>query len=212
MVWSAGLGIPTRTLRGMPDEFIDGMVKRALCSVMIFAKAGKIAGRSVDQERGQLRPNENTVHILVTLNAQMDPLTGAAVQRSPRNLGDQEARPEKRRHNSSCRHNLPGQEPPIEYQDLSAFLYRRMANTYRRRRSISASPMGLAIRFSRSISNGDEQALAVGSGALDGKGNWRPLATGEFLLGYPTRRRRPQTPQCLLIQPQRHFHGLSQAA
>jgi Dyp-type peroxidase family len=27
--------------------------------------------------------------------------------------------------------------------------------------------------------------LAVGSGALDGKGNWRPLATGEFLLGYP---------------------------
>jgi len=44
--------------------------------------------------------------------------------------------------------------------------------------------MGLAIRFRGSISNGDEQALAVGSGALDGKGNWRPLATGEFLLGY----------------------------
>jgi Dyp-type peroxidase family len=25
----------------------------------------------------------------------------------------------------------------------------------------------------------------VGNGAVDGKGNWRPLATGEFLLGYP---------------------------
>ena len=26
---------------------------------------------------------------------------------------------------------------------------------------------------------------AHGNGAVDGAGNWRPLATGEFLLGYP---------------------------
>ncbi len=30
-----------------------------------------------------------------------------------------------------------------------------------------------------------EQVFQVGNGAFDGEGNWRPLATGEFLLGYP---------------------------
>jgi len=63
----------------MPDEFIDGMVNAPLCSVMIFARLERSLGRSVDQERDSYGPNENTVHILVTLNAQMDPLTGAAV-------------------------------------------------------------------------------------------------------------------------------------
>ena len=30
-----------------------------------------------------------------------------------------------------------------------------------------------------------ERARSQGNGAVDGTGNWRPLATGEFLLGYP---------------------------
>ena len=30
-----------------------------------------------------------------------------------------------------------------------------------------------------------EKSEAHGNGAVDGAGNWRPLATGEFLLGYP---------------------------
>jgi Dyp-type peroxidase family len=30
-----------------------------------------------------------------------------------------------------------------------------------------------------------EQVVAVGQGAVDGAGKWRPLATGEFVLGYP---------------------------
>ncbi len=31
----------------------------------------------------------------------------------------------------------------------------------------------------------EEQLEATGNGAVDGEGKWRPLATGEFLLGYP---------------------------
>jgi Dyp-type peroxidase family len=31
----------------------------------------------------------------------------------------------------------------------------------------------------------DEKAAVTGNGAVDGSGKWRPLATGEFLLGYP---------------------------
>ena len=30
-----------------------------------------------------------------------------------------------------------------------------------------------------------EMSEARGNGAVDGAGNWRPLATGELLLGYP---------------------------
>ena len=39
--------------------------------------------------------------------------------------------------------------------------------------------------FDGQYPNQYEQTIARGSGALDGEGNWRPLATGEFLLGYP---------------------------
>ena len=73
------LGIPTRTLRGMPDEFIDGMVKRAPMLGDDFRKGWKDRWDEVWIKSGDsYGPNENTVHILVTLNAQMDPLTGAA--------------------------------------------------------------------------------------------------------------------------------------
>ena len=54
------------------------------------------------------------------------------------------------------------------------------------RRSISASPTGSAIRSSRAnMPKHEEQARSVGYGATDGDGNWRPLAAGEFLLGWP---------------------------
>ena len=48
--------------------------------------------------------------------------------------------------------------------------------------------------FEGQYPNGYERAFKEGNGALDGKGNWRPLATGEFLLGYPDARMRSGLP------------------
>ena len=74
------LEIPTRTLRGMPDEFIDGMIKRAPMLGDHFDKNWEKHWDEVWTKSGpDFGPNPNTVHILVTLNAQMDDRTGAAV-------------------------------------------------------------------------------------------------------------------------------------
>ena len=39
--------------------------------------------------------------------------------------------------------------------------------------------------FQGQYAKGEEQARSVGYGATDGAGNWRPMAAGEFLLGWP---------------------------
>ena len=39
--------------------------------------------------------------------------------------------------------------------------------------------------FEGQYAAGEEQARSIGFGATDGAGNWRPLAAGEFLLGWP---------------------------
>jgi hypothetical protein len=67
------LEIPVRTLRGMPDEFIDGMIKRAAMLGDNFHKDWEKSWDEVWTKSGTAYgPNENTVHFLVTLNAQMD--------------------------------------------------------------------------------------------------------------------------------------------
>ena len=67
------LGVPTRTLRGMPDEFIDGMMARAAMLGDDFdgrdpAKAWDEVWTAVRNARAI---DPDAVHILVTLNAQM---------------------------------------------------------------------------------------------------------------------------------------------
>ncbi len=132
-------------------------------------------------------PNPNTVHILVTLNAQMDPLTGAAVPA----LDDKTLEIEKIAQKNGgitllTGHNPPGQEPPRTYQDLSAILAQENGKYIPTPKEHFGFADGISDPvFEGQYPNADEQAFAVGSGALDGKGNWRPLATGEFLLGYP---------------------------
>jgi hypothetical protein len=68
------LGIPTRTLRGMPDEFIDGMMERAPMLGDDFS--GPDWKQSWDEvwtaAKGVRSADPNTVHILITLNAQMN--------------------------------------------------------------------------------------------------------------------------------------------
>ena len=84
-------------------------------------------------------------------------------------------------------HNLPGHRPKQDFQELSALLKHNADGT--------ATPLpkehfGFTDAIGDPVFDGQypeayEQTIATGYGALSGDGKWRPLATGEFLLGYP---------------------------
>jgi Dyp-type peroxidase family len=181
------LGIPTRTLRGMPDEFIDGMIARAPMLGDDFT--GPDWMNSWDPvwtavKKGVLLSNPDTVHILITLNARMNP-DGTAVAALATKTQAIEA---------LCQ-SIPGvrilpghgparQQPPAQYQELSAILYRKQDGTFG---PLPKEHFGYTDALGDPVFEGDgsDKAQVDGNGAVDGAGNWRPLATGEFLLGYP---------------------------
>jgi deferrochelatase/peroxidase EfeB len=182
------LGIPIRTLRGMPDEFIDGMAGRAAMLGDDFSGPDwKDSWDEVWISSGHDNgTHPETVHLLITLNAQMNP-DGSAVAALEAKTREIEF---LRLKTGGVRllpgHNRKGQ-PRQKFQDLSAILERDSDG------AVTASPkehfgftdaIGDPI-FEGQYPNGYERAFKEGNGALDGKGNWRPLATGEFLLGYP---------------------------
>ena len=180
------LGIPIRTLRGMPDEFIDGMAARAPMLGDDFA--GSMPWDEVwsKSARGGIGPNENRVHILVMLNAQMTPLTGGAVPALNTMTRDIETLAQKNGGVTLLTgHNQPGQEMR-RYQELTAILTRKDGQY----EPTPKEHFGFTDALGDPVFEGQypdehEQTVATGNGALDGHGNWRPLATGEFLLGYP---------------------------
>lgn len=183
------LGIPIRTLRGMPDEFIDGMIKRAPMLGDDFHKDWKDRWDEVWTKSGVgYGPNENTVHILITLNAQMDSDTGKVVPA----LASVTSQINDLARNSGgvtllTGHNPPGHGVTREYQDLSLIIKQHEDGKYV---PIPKEHFGFTDGigdpvFEGQYSGEDEPTKVKGNGALDGKGNWRPLATGEFLLGYP---------------------------
>ena len=182
------LGLPTRTLRGMPDEFIDGMAGRAAMLGDDFSGENwKNAWDEVWINSGLNNgTHPDTVHILIMLNAQMNPdgSTVAALEQKATEIEILRLKTGGVRPLSG--HNPKGQvrQP---FQALSAILNRQADGP------VTPSPkehfgftdgIGDPI-FEGQYPNGYEQAYKEGNGALDGKGNWRPLATGEFLLGYP---------------------------
>src|SRR5580658_7296568 len=67
------LGVPIRTLRGMPDEFIEGMMNRAPMLGDDFN--GRDPNQAWDEvwtaPKAPRTVDPNTIHILITLNAQM---------------------------------------------------------------------------------------------------------------------------------------------
>jgi len=182
------LKIPTRTLRGMPDEFIDGMMERAPMLGDDFSGDGwkKSWDRVWTAVTTHRAVDPNTVHMLITLNAQMNP-DGSPVK---------ELDAKTRAIEALCQSTggvriLPGHNPSgqARYQELTAI--------------IVPGPDGKPVpcpneHFGYTDALGDpvfegeypgdfEKSEAHGNGAVDGAvpGNWRPLATGEFLLGYP---------------------------
>jgi deferrochelatase/peroxidase EfeB len=181
------LGIPTRTLRGMPDEFIDGMMKRAPMLGDDFSPNRKENWDEVwTAAKGAPLTDRKTIHILITLNAQMNadgtPVAALdaktrAIEQLCQTIGGVEI---------LSGHNRPGQ-PSVPYQELSAIMLRQPDG------KVVPSPkehFGYNDAIGDPVFEGEfpgraERAASGGNGAFDGAGTWRPLATGEFLLGYP---------------------------
>jgi Dyp-type peroxidase family len=169
------LQVPIRTLRGMPDEFIDGMSARA----PILGDDTKENPLSAWDPVWDVNNKCRDVHILVTLNAQMQDdgtpvpelaATCAEVKQICAELGGV--------------HLLSGHKgPDLEWQYLEALRDSKGLPCPKEHFGYTdgiSDPV-----FQGQYAKGEEQKRSVGFGATDGAGNWRPLATGEFLLGWP---------------------------
>ncbi|HEY4846699.1 MAG TPA: hypothetical protein VIH87_02620 [Methylocella sp.] len=183
------LGIPTRTLRGMPDEFIDGMTARAPMLGDDFT--GPLWKKSWDEvwiNSGQDHgTHPDTVHFLITLNAQMNPDGSAVPALEEKTQQIKELVQEPGGVRLLTGHNRPGHHRKRDFQELSALLKHNSDGTATPRPKEHfgfTDALGDPV-FDGQYPNDYEKVFQVGNGAFDGNGNWRPLATGEFLLGYP---------------------------
>lgn len=175
----AALGVSTRTLREMPDPFIDGMAARARMLGDDFAGGGWRAKWDEVWQPSHPDPacDPKKPHILVTLNAR-------AGARGAMEAVTQEIEAVARECGVTVLpgHNRPG-AAPARYQDMAALLTKegkpKPTEHFGFVDGIS-DPV-----FEGQYTFGDEALEAAGNGAVDGEGHWRPLATGEFLLGYP---------------------------
>lgn len=170
------LEVPTRTLRGMPDEFIDGMEKRA----PMLGDAPFLAARDPIWKTAH---GETQVHLLVSMNAEMD-AAGAPVP---------ELESETRWLRGLCAASeggvvlLTGVSPDNpDFQAMSAVL----AETDGKLSPTNQEHFGLSDGFGDPVFEGQlgpaaEKIKAIGGGKLNPDQTWAPLATGEFLLGYP---------------------------
>lgn len=170
------LGVPTRTLRGMPDDFIDGMEARAaLLGDDPFLDKRDAVWRN---SRGDKR-----VHILLTLYAQQNP-DGTACPELDAETDAIVALCRKLRGGVTL---LDGVGPNnAKWQDLSAVM-RQDGDRYW---PTNKEHFGLSDGFGDPVFSGQfsgeaERVRVAGGGKLMADGSWQPLATGEFLLGYP---------------------------
>jgi deferrochelatase/peroxidase EfeB len=170
------LQVPTRTLRGMPDEFIDGMEQRAaLLGDDPFLDSRDPIWKN---SRGDTR-----VHIMVSMNAEMEP-DGTPVAQ----LEDETAKLLKLCDESEggvvlLTGNGPDDAP---YQAMSAILREdggRMWPSNKEHFQLSDG-FGDPV-FDGQMSGEAERLRVIGGGKILPDQSWAPIATGEFLLGYP---------------------------
>jgi deferrochelatase/peroxidase EfeB len=169
------LDVPTRTLREMPDEFMDGMEKRAsiLGDDPFLAKRDAVWRNSKGDKR---------VHILVSMNAEMNPdgTPSAELEKETRWL------------EALCAESeggvvlLAGTGPDgALYQEMSSVLRDNdgvMAETNKEHFGLSDG-FGDPV-FEGQLSGEAERLRVIGGGKILPDLSWAPLATGEFLLGY----------------------------
>jgi len=170
------LGVPTRTLRAMPDEFLDGMEKRAA----ILGDDRFLGTRDAIWRNSN---GENRVHILVSLNGEMNP-DGSPIA---------ELEEETRALRGLCEASEGGVillsghgADQADYQDLSAILRRDVTGLWPTNKEHFHISDGFGDPvFEGKFSGEAERLRVVGGGKLQPDQSWAPLATGEFLLGHP---------------------------
>lgn len=192
------LGVPRRTLAKMPTAFIDGMAARAriLGDPTVIEKVveadptvGKdptFANLEVERPDGwdPIWVGEKRVHIMVGLNGQMDATTGKPVQ---------ELEQETVALVDLCRAHglviLDGhRNPDPRFQDASAIVVKTPLGFV----PIPKEHFGFTDGFGNPVFEGQHEeaghSTLAGNGKMVVKGNrpfdWKPLATGEFLLGH----------------------------
>ncbi|HLY81104.1 MAG TPA: hypothetical protein VKQ70_17120 [Caulobacteraceae bacterium] len=168
------LGVPVRTLRGMPDEFIDGMENRAA----MLGDTPWLASRDAIWRQAAQAP----VHIMVSMNAEMDD-AGAPV-------ADLEFETDRLR--ALCAATAGGVEilsghgpDNAQYQSMSAVLRDDNGKVA----PSNKEHFGLSDGFGDPVFAGQygpkAQAIKqIGGGKLLPDQAWAPIATGEFLLGH----------------------------
>lgn len=170
------LGVPTRTLRGMPDEYIDGMAAR--CAILGDDTAeNPKAGWDPVWGPGD---SGKDVHILIMLNAEMTKQKEPVPQLAAL-CAEIEAACAASNGGVSLRSGHRGGDG--KWQHLAALKDSKGLPCPKEHFGYTdgiSDPV-----FLGQYPNGEEQERSVGSGATDGEGKWRPLATGEFLLGWP---------------------------
>ncbi len=182
------MGVPVRTLRGLPDEFQQGMLDRA----EILMDDPKGLGRP-ESRWDQIWLNERNdpqaeIHALVTFNASVNPTNfdspeaalEAAFQWLQNRCGENEAV------SILAGHGGPN---PL-YQDMGALQEPDPDGPPGSMRYARTEHFGFADGFGDPVFEGQypEEVMAervVGQGKRTADQKWVPLATGEFLLGYP---------------------------
>jgi deferrochelatase/peroxidase EfeB len=170
------LDVPTRTLRAMPDEFIDGMEQRApILGDDLFLDNRDAVWRN---SRGDTR-----VHMLISLNAEMNDDGTPINELDAQTIALQKL----------CADSgggvvlLAGTGPDnAMWQEMSAVLRPDgdvMSPT-------NKEHFGLSDGFGDPVFEGQfspeaERLRMIGGGKVLPDNGWAPLATGEFLLGHP---------------------------
>jgi len=170
------LGVPTRTLRAMPDEYIDGMEKRAA----ILGDDRFLGTRDAIWRNSQ---GDNRVHILVSLNGEMNP-DGSPIA---------ELEEQTRALRTLCEASEGGVvllsghgADQADHQDLSAILRRDDTGLWPTNKEHFHISDGFGDPvFEGQFSGEAERLRVIGGGKLLPDQSWAPLATGEFLLGHP---------------------------
>jgi Dyp-type peroxidase family len=177
------LGVPVRVLDAFPDEFIDGMARRrVILGDKIRGAPDPTWDRVWDHE--DQSDSREMVHILITLNAQMTPDGQPVAEldeltQTIRNLCA----------GSDGKLTLMGGHDAAgaDVQELSALMDTVGGGDPK---PAPREHFGFADGISDPVFAGQlppslEEVRAPGNGKMGSDGVWRPLATGEFLLGYP---------------------------
>jgi Dyp-type peroxidase family len=177
------LDLPTRTISLLPEEFIDGMAKRA----SILGDVGKSAPDQWDPIWAEAAkpdaPHEKQIHIWVSLNAQINEDGTPVAELVQRTLWLKDAAAQSNGVTLLSGHLGPNPE----FQDSSARMERlpdgRITPTAKEHFDFTdgiADPT-----FAGQYEPKEEADAVIGSGKISRiDGSWKPLATGEFILGH----------------------------